>query len=40
MSAAPRSVGLPCRCVRKRSGAERMPENVEKIGTVVCSGLT
>ena len=40
MSAAPRSVGLPWRCVRKRSGAERMPEKVEKIGMVVCSGLT
>ena len=40
MSAAPRSVGLPCRCVRKRSGAERMPEKVEKIGTVVSSGFT
>ncbi|MNW69906.1 hypothetical protein D3C74_490410 [compost metagenome] len=40
ISAAPRSVGFPDLWVRKRVGALRIPENVEKIGMVVCSGFT
>ncbi len=40
MSAAPRSLVERCLWVSMRSGAFMMPENVEKIGIVVCSGLT
>ena len=40
INAAPRSLGLPVLCVRKRLGALRIPLNVEKMGTVVSRGFT
>lgn len=41
MRAAPRSRGFPRPWVTsRRNGAERIPENVEKIGIVVSSGRT
>ncbi|SKZ28562.1 Uncharacterised protein [Mycobacteroides abscessus subsp. abscessus] len=40
INAAPRSLGLPVLCVRKRLGAFRIPLNVEKMGTVVSRGFT